>query len=174
MAELSLAAKIEALLFASAEPMTATSLARATQEKPGAIAQALALLRDQKDRGIVVAEDNNRYYLVTNPMAASVVSTLETEPPTRDLSAAAIETLAIIAYRGPITKNFIDQQRGVSSESIIRSLLARDLIAEHDRTTEPGRPIRYRTTSTFLAYFGLTSLKDLPSLPKDPEPAHAR
>jgi segregation and condensation protein B len=80
------------------------------------------------------------------------------------LSKAALETLAIIAYRQPITRAGIEAIRGVNSDSVVRSLLAKGLIEERGRADLPGRPLLYGTTSDFLAYFGLESLEQLPPI----------
>src|SRR5699024_10730796 len=83
------------------------------------------------------------------------------------MSQAALETLAIIAYRQPITKVEIEELRGVNSDHAVRSLVQRSLIESSGRKDAPGRPYFFKTTTAFLTYFGLSSLNDLPALPDD-------
>jgi len=120
-------------------------------------------------RGIRVQRHRQRVRFVTAPEAASVVRAfLGLEAKVR-LSRAALETLAIIAYRQPITRPEIDAIRGVSSDGVVRSLLEKGLIEEVGRAQAPGRPILYGTTPRFLELVGLTSLEDLPPLQEDAE-----
>ena len=92
-------------------------------------------------------------------------------PESNTLSPAALETLAIIAYNQPITRAEIDEMRGVNNVHMIRKLLAKGLIKEVGKSTMPGRPNQYGTTSEFLDYFGLSSIKELPLIVKEEEPA---
>ena len=92
-------------------------------------------------------------------------------PESNLLSQSALETLAIIAYNEPITRGKVDEMRGVESSFVIRKLLAKGLIKEVGKSTMPGRPNLYGTTSEFLDYFGLSSIKELPLIVKEEEPA---
>ena len=175
MAELPLAAIVEAVLFSAGQPLSVSALAKATGAKPDAVRSALAELKNSlTHRGINLAEQNGTYQLVTSPVAAAAVAASKGQTPARDLSGAALETLGLLAYRGPLTKHQLDAYRGVLSESILRALQSRELVCEYDRSSEPGKPIRYHVTHEFLAIFGLTSLSDLPSLPDNQEVSHAR
>jgi segregation and condensation protein B len=95
----------------------------------------------------------------------SLVRRFLQEETNSELSKPALETLAIVAYRGPVTKSQIEAIRGVASETMLRNLLARGLILEAGKSQEPGRPIRYAISHSFLQHFGLTSAAELPPLP---------
>lgn len=168
-----LAAALEALLFVSAEPLTARELAELTgwdEEHVQAAADMLAArLADDGASGICLVRVNNGYQLATKPQLASILARLSAPKPPPPLSRAALETLAIIAYKQPITRAEIDFLRGVRSESAVHSLQERELIEEAGRAEGPGRPILYKTTAKFLHWCGLNSLADLPPLPEGRE-----
>jgi segregation and condensation protein B len=127
----------------------------------------------EERRGVQIIEVNNCYQLCTRPEHYEYIEKL-VKPQTRQgLSQAALETLAIIAYKQPITKAQVDYIRGVKSEGCIARLVEKDLIYEADRMEGPGRPILYRTTDIFLKLFGLKSLKELPVLKEFSEEAEA-
>jgi segregation and condensation protein B len=107
---------------------------------------------------------NDQYRLVTKSELAPDVESYAHSPFTQKLSRAAVETLAIVAYRQPITRMGIDEIRGVSSITMLQKLLARDLIREIGRLEAPGRPVLYGVTDYFMDYFGLKSLEDLPNI----------
>ena len=107
---------------------------------------------------------NDQYRLVTKAELAPDVEAYAHSPFTKKLSRAAVETLAIVAYRQPITRMGIDEIRGVSSITMLQKLLARDLIREVGRLEAPGRPVLYGVTDYFMDYFGLKSLEDLPNI----------
>ena len=107
---------------------------------------------------------NDQYRLVTKSELAPDVESYAHSPFTQKLSRAAVETLAIVAYRQPITRMGIDEIRGVSSITMLQKLLARDLIREVGRLEAPGRPVLYGVTDYFMDYFGLKSLEDLPNI----------
>jgi segregation and condensation protein B len=151
---------IEALLFVAGEPVTITQLARAIELPADSVELALSY----GGRGIRLQRDGERVQLVSAPEAAAAVARfLGVEASTR-LSPAALEVLAIVAYRQPLTRAQIEAIRGVDSSGVVRALLARDLISEAGRLESVGRPILYATTSLFLQQFGLTSLNDLPPI----------
>lgn len=116
------------------------------------------------DRGIRIDFLGNRFKLTTKYEHRQYYQKLIENPETNSLSQAALETLAIIAYNEPITRIEIDKLRGVSTTQMIRKLVAKGFIKEVGRSELPGRPILYETTSEFLDYFGLSTIKDLPDM----------
>ncbi|MCS6840206.1 MAG: SMC-Scp complex subunit ScpB [Roseiflexus sp.] len=163
---------IEALLFVAGEPVTVTELARVLDLPPDAVEQALDdLAAACAGRGVRLQRDADRVQMVSAPEAAAVIERFLGAPTPIRLSTAALETLTIIAYRQPITRAQIEAIRGVDSSSVLRALMARDLIAEGGRLETVGRPILYVTTAEFLRQFGLSSLADLPPLELPEAPA---
>ncbi len=162
---LGLAAQIEALLFISGEPLGIDELARALERPAGEVAAALdALAESCAERGVRVQRHEGRAQLVSAPEAAgSIIRLIGGAAPQR-VSGAALEVLAIIAYRQPITRAQIEAVRGVDSGGVIRVLLGRELIAETGRLESVGRPILYGTTADFLRQFGIGCLAELPPL----------
>lgn len=120
-----------------------------------------------EDRGLKLERFNNNYKLVTKKEHADFYKSLVDEEVNDTLSPAALETLAIIAYNGPITRVMVDEIRGVGSIYVIRKLVLKNLIKEVGKSELPGRPILYGVTDQFLDYFGLKSLDDLPEINKD-------
>lgn len=120
--------------------------------------------RDNPDSAIELRDNDQIYRLVTKSELAEVIKRYFEAPLSTSLSNASLETLAIIAYKQPITRVEIDQVRGVNSTGSIQRLLVRDLIQEQDRKDEAGRPILYGTTNSFLNYFNLKTIQDLPQL----------
>ena len=116
------------------------------------------------DRSIRIDFLGNRFKLTTKYEHRQYYQKLIENPETNSLSQAALETLAIIAYNEPITRIEIDKLRGVSTTQMIRKLVAKGFIKEVGRSELPGRPILYETTSEFLDYFGLSTIKDLPDM----------
>lgn len=137
------------------------SLVTATQIRE-AMDQIAAELKAADD-GILLIEGNNGYRIVTNPRFARWVRILRQEPPPVKLSQSAIETLAVIAYRQPVTRGEIETIRGVSAEAGINKLLEREMIYVVGRADTPGRPIQYGTTDQFLEFVGIKSLDELPA-----------
>ena len=171
--EFSLAAKIEAMLFVSAEPVPVAQLAQALDVTPSVIERGLKELDDSfLTRGLRLQRNAGRVQLTTAPELASIVEHFLGLEATTHLSRAALETLAIIAYQQPVTRPQVDSIRGVNSDAMMKSLLSKGLILESGRTDGPGRPILYSTTPEFLQHFGLNSLMELPPLaaPVEPEP----
>jgi segregation and condensation protein B len=176
MAELSLSSRLGAVLFVASEPLSLPRLAGATEADEADVAQALTALQVALEpAGLALAEHQGTYRLVTLPAAAAVVRRFLQDESRSELSRPALETLAIVAYRGPITKAGIEAVRGVASDTMVRNLLARGLITEAGKSTEPGHPLQYAVSHAFLQHFGLTSTADLPPLPDAPagEEAHA-
>lgn len=116
-------------------------------------------------RGIQITEVAGAFQLTTLPEHAPYFERLAHSPQQATLSQAALETLAIVAYKQPITRVLIEEVRGVKSERAINTLVSKQLIKEVGRAEGPGRPILFGTTKDFLEYFGLRSLKDLPPPP---------
>jgi segregation and condensation protein B len=155
---------LESLIFVSDRIVTAAQLARAMKTR-AAVVRALAaeLMEDYRGRGIELVEVAGGYLLRSAPECAAFVREFVAQKPVR-LTRAQLETLALVSYRQPITRPEVDDVRGVDSGSAMRVLLERNLIKLLGRKDEPGRPLLYGTTSHFLEFFGMQSLKDLPTL----------
>ncbi len=115
------------------------------------------------DQGLLLIEGSNGYRLATQPRFARWVRILRAEPPPLKLSQSSVETLAIVAYRQPVTRGEIETVRGVSAEAGVNKLLERELIYVVGRADLPGRPIQYGTTDNFLEFVGIKSLDELPA-----------
>jgi len=115
------------------------------------------------DSEVILIEGHNGWRLVTQPRFAKWVRLLRNEPPPVRLTGSALETMAVIAYRQPVTRAEIEQIRGVSAEAGLAKLLERDLVYVVGRADQPGRPIQYGTTDAFLEFVGIKSLDELPS-----------
>ena len=161
-------ARIEALLFVAPGPVEIARLGAALGLNPSQVESGLEALRATYiGRGLSLQRHRNKVQLTTtNALAQDVERFLELESSTR-LTKAALEVLAVIAYQQPTTRPYVDDIRGVNSESVLRTLLRHGLIEEVGRSDAPGRPILYATTPDFLAYFGLGSLEELPPLDPD-------
>lgn len=157
-------ARIEALLFVASAPATVTQIGEALSIPIKTVETALIELQKEYEnkRGIALQEHNGRYQLTTAPNFAKDIEKFLGIESTARLSRAGVETLAIIAYKQPITRPGIDSIRGVSSDGVIKSLLSKGLIQEVGRTDGPGRPILFSTAVEFLQHFGLNSLEQLP------------
>ncbi len=165
---LPLEARLEALLFVSPEPVTARRLAQVLGVPLKEVEAALARLAIALEgRGIRLERHRERWQLISAPEMGPLVEGFLSLEATSRLTQAALETLAIIAYRQPITRPQVDAIRGVNSDGVLRSLLSKGLIEEVGRAEGPGRPILYGTTALFLELFGLPSLDALPPLEED-------
>jgi segregation and condensation protein B len=170
-AELTLAARIEALLFVSSEPVLISQIAIALDVNPTIIERGLKELEEAlADRGLRLQRHAGRVQLTTVPDATPLIEKYLGLDATTHLSRAALETLAIIAYQQPCTRPQIDSIRGVNSDAMLKSLLNKGLILETGRTDGPGRPILYSTSPEFLQHFGLSSISELPPLAPAAEP----
>lgn len=159
---------LEALLFVTGEPAPLARLATALAVAPERVEAALNQLAQQcEGRGMRVQRHRDAVQLVSAPEAADAIETFLGLDLTTKLSRAALETLAIIAYRQPITRPQIDAIRGVNSDGVMRTLLNRGLLEEVGRLEQAGRPILYGTTFEFLQYFGLSDLSQLPPLEEE-------
>lgn len=158
---------LEALLFVAEEPLPLSRLQEVLADEDPAATETsireLALSLEDVGRGLMVQEIAGGFRLTTRPEANAWVQRLQLVKPAR-LSRAALETLAIIAYKQPITKAEVEAVRGVAVDGVVRTLLERDLIRMLGRKAEAGRPIVYGTSQGFLEHFGLKELGDLPSL----------
>jgi segregation and condensation protein B len=160
---LSLVSRLEALLFVADEPtpirQLATALGLDEQDIDAALKQLAGLCHA---RGVRLQRDDRRVQFVTAPEAAADVQRFLGLEDSATLSAASLEALALVAYHQPVTRAQIDAVRGVSSDSVLRTLLARGLIKAQGRLNQAGRPIIYGTTFEFLQHFGLTDIQELP------------
>ena len=160
-------ASVEALLYASGEPITVRSLKKAIPEAPELIAGALSSLKklyDQGGRGLQIVEVAGGWQITTRPEFHERVGRLFDSPRPARLSIQALETLAVIAYRQPTTIPEIMELRGIHSAGVVRTLLERKLVKIVGRKKVVGHPLLYGTTKEFLVRFGLKNLKDLPQL----------
>jgi len=166
-----LKAVVEGLLFASGdEGMTFKQLSKILDVTVSAADQLIEELKsdyEHTDRGLMIMKDNDVIHLTTKPEHSGYFKKLLETPQSSRLSQAALEALAIIAYRQPITRTEIEEIRGVKSDGPVQTLLNRSLIEEMGRKETVGRPTLFRTTKDFLTFFGLTSLEELPPLPED-------
>jgi len=160
---------IEAILFASGEPVRLARIAAVLGTDESVIEDIADKLRDELSfnrRGIRLVKLEDSLQLCSSPEFAEYIRlTLETRKPPQ-LSQPALEILSIVAYFGPVTKQYVEQIRGVDSSYTISTLQDRGLLESCGRLSAPGRPMLYRTTHTFLRTFGLSSLRELPELPE--------
>ncbi len=159
---------IEALIFASDGPLPPRKiveiLPHLTERLVRRAVEELNAAYRQTERTFVIEEVAGGFRFFTLPEFEPFLKKLYANRNQQRLSQKALETLAIIAYRQPITRQEIEEIRGVSADGVIRTLLARNLITIAGRAEAPGSPFLYKTTKTFLEYFGLNSLNDLPKL----------
>lgn len=159
-----IAAIIEAMIFVAPEPPSITELAAGAELDVQDIERGLEVLHQARDRGLVVQRNGDRVTIGTAPrLAVHIRRFLGLDREAR-ISSAAMETLAIIAYRQPVTRSEIEAVRGVDCSGVIATLHARNLIEPVSRRPTIGNPIQYGTTGDFLKHFGLSSLAELPSL----------
>ncbi len=163
----SLRGALEAMLLVSSDPVSAPALASILSITPGECASLLAELQveyQEKNRGIQLREVAGGWRLFTHPAFHEQVEALVLSWDTQRLSQAALETLAVIAYHQPVTREMVKGIRGVNSDGVISSLVDKGLVRELGRDPQHGQAIIYGTTSAFLEKFGLRSTKDLPDL----------
>jgi len=162
---------LEAYLFVAAEPVTAADIAKSLSYHPDdvtAVLEELVCDYIARDGGLQIVRLAGGYQMATREEHAEDIARL-LDPPGKAhrLSKPAMETLAIVAYRQPVTLAELESVRGVASDGVLRTLLDKKMIFEHSRKQVPGRPILYATTPDFLHYFGLNSLENLPALDID-------
>ena len=168
-----LGAFLEALLFIAERPLTSAELAELSGIPLARAEAALATLADDlaaDHRGIRLQRMDKAWQLATSPEVGERLAAYAAREEAR-LTPAALEALAVVAYRQPCTRGEVERVRGVDSDYVLRSLLHRRLVVEMGRRDTPGRPILYGTTFAFLERFGLTSLDDLPPMEVDTPPA---
>lgn len=158
---------LEALLLVSSDPVSASTLAQALGIAPGEAASLLAELKveyEEANRGFQLREVAGGWRLFTHPAYHDQVEAFVLSWDTQKLSQAALETLAVIAYHQPVTRETVKGIRGVNSDGVISSLVDKGLVREMGRDPQRGQAILYGTTNAFLEKFGLRSTKDLPDL----------
>lgn len=158
---------IESMLFVWGEPLNVKDIADIFNVDKSEIYECCRELQDeyeQEGRGIVIREVNKCFQFVTRSENLDYIERLCTPVKHKKLSQSALETLAIIAYKQPVTKGEIEAVRGIRCDRVIEGLTKRNLIAEVGRSDSVGRPILYGTTDDFLRYFGFKTLKELPEI----------
>lgn len=162
-----LAGAVEAMLFVTDEPVGVLTFADMLEADPALIQEVLEELQrslEEENRGIQLREVAGGWRLYSHPRYHELIEKYVLSWDTRKLSQAALETLAVVAYCQPITRNGVASVRGVSSDSSINSLVEKGLLREAGTQDSPGNPTLYATTRTFLEKFGLRSVADLPDL----------
>ncbi len=161
---------VEALLFASGEPVTAEKLGEAIPLQTYLVEDLLRQMKEEYDRpesGLQLLQLEDRWQLATKDQFAQPIKTLLDKKKNTPLSQAAMEVLAIIAYNQPVSRSFIEQVRGIDSSTLVTRLAERGLVEEAGRLDLPGRPIAFKTTDTFLRTFGIENISQLPRLHED-------
>jgi segregation and condensation protein B len=153
---------LTALLFVADEPLELSLLARLLDVRPAEVERAAEALRAEPPAGLIVQRDGRRITLASAPDSADYVRRLRGTAGPQRLSRAALEVLAIVAYRQPATRAEIEAIRGVNSDHALETLVVRGLVTEVGRRESLGRPALFGTTLDFLALAGLSSLDDLP------------
>ena len=161
--------RIEAILFVAGDAVPVRDLARALQIGEGELDAVLCEMKDEYDyeqRGFLIKRFGNNVQLATRPLYSEDVVRLLQPVQEQSLSQAAMETLAVVAYRQPVTRAEVEQIRGVKCDYSLQSLTMKGMIEEAGRKDTIGRPILYRTTDRFLSHFGIRNLEELPPLPE--------
>lgn len=156
---------VEGILFAAGEPVKSAQLAVALETDTKSIDEAVRELKDEYNdshRGFTIIDIDDGYQICSRPEYYSYIQVILGEQRRQALSNAAMETLAIIAYKQPITKSGIEYIRGINSDGAVNRLVERGLVEERGRLNAPGRPILFGTTVDFLRCFGLNNLSELP------------
>ena len=172
----SLKGRIEAILFVAGEAVAVRDLARALQTGEKEIRETINNLKDEYDfeqRGFILKRFGDKVQLATRPMYSGDVVRLLQPVQQQSLSQAAMETLAVVAYKQPVTRAEVEQIRGVKCDYSLQSLMLKGLIREAGRKDTIGRPILFCTTDEFLSHFGLEDLNGLPPMPQ-PEDAEKK
>ncbi len=167
MEKINIQCAIEGILFAAGEPVKAAKLAAVLNTDIETVTEAVKLLKysyDTEMRGVMIIDIDDGYQICSRPEYYVYIQEILGEQRRQALSNAAMEALAIVAYKQPITRGQVEFIRGVNSDGAINRLVERDLIEETGRLDAPGRPILYSTTQNFLRCFGLNSPKDLPEV----------
>ena len=157
----------ESMMFVWGQPLEAKAAAdvfNITKQEAYDLFKELQEEYEQEGRGIVIREMNNAFQFVTLEENADYIERLCTPVKARKLSQSALEVLAIVAYKQPVTKGEIEAIRGIKCDRVMEGLMKKDLVCEKGRSDAVGRPILYGTTDTFLKNFGFSSLKELPPI----------
>jgi len=165
----SLKGRIEAILFVAGEPVSIRDLAKALRIGEKEVKEALKMIGSEYDyeqRGFLLKRFGDKVQLATRPLYSEDVLRLLQPVQQQSLSQAAMETLAVVAYKQPVTRAEVEQIRGVKCDYSLQSLMMKGLIQEAGRKDTIGRPILYATTDMFLSHFGIQGLEDLPPLPE--------
>lgn len=160
---------LEALLFASGEPVSAKDMAKVLQlpeETCTYLAKRIQAKLEKDERGISVLQLEDRFQMATSPRCYPAIELLYQQQSKIKLTDVQLETLAIIVYQQPVTRQEVNDIRGVQSDAVVQRLIQMDLVEEAGRLKAPGRPILLKTTDTFLKAFKLSSVEDLPKLPE--------
>ncbi len=158
---------LQAVLFASGEPISVDRLSAIFDEKPEKTEETLKLLKkrlEEQKSGIILLRLKNAYQLASDEEYAPYIKKAFDIKRKAPLSPAALEVLAVVAYNEPITKAFVEQVRGVDCSGVMTSLVEKGLIEERGRLELPGRPLLYGTTKNFLRCFKISDLSELPPL----------
>lgn len=161
---------VEAVLFASGEPMSIERLAQTFEITPEKIVKTVESLAEEyanNGSSIVIVRLENTYQMATDEKYAEYIKKAFDIRRRTPLSSAALEVLAVVAYNQPVTKSFIEQVRGVDCSGVVSTLVEKGLIEEQGRLELPGKPLLYGTTKNFLRCFGISDLSELPELPKN-------
>ncbi len=159
--------KIEAILFSASEPISKEKFLKAFGIERTLLMQVIEFLMERyntPDSGIQLVEIADGYQILTKPHYVDILEKFFGNRKISKLSVPALEALAIIAYKQPVTRQEIEEIRGVNCDGVIKTLLDRELINKRGHAELPGRPSLYYSTKKFLNYFKITSLKELPSI----------
>ena len=163
----SMKSALESMLFVWGQPLdvkAAADVLNADRQEVYDCFRELQREYEQEGRGIVIREVNQSFHFVTREENADYIERLCTPVKVRKLSQSALEVLAIVAYKQPVTKGEIEAIRGIKCDRVMDGLIRKDLVCEKGRSDSVGRPILYGTTDTFLENFGFSSLKELPPI----------
>lgn len=158
---------LEAVLFASGEPIETARLAESVGTEEKIISSMVKLLNERYSDyggGLCIKKLENCYQMCTREEFSANIRTALERKRSAPLSSAGMEALTVIAYNQPVSKSFVENVRGIDSSSVINNLVEKGLVEEAGRLDVPGKPVIYRTTPVFLRTFGLSSLADLPVL----------
>ena len=161
---------LEAILFASGDPIELSKLATAVEEEEELVGTLLGKIKEKYnaiDSGVSLVQLDHSFQICTKPIYADAIKAALELKRNTPLTNAAMEVLAIIAYNQPVTRSFVEQIRGVDSSQTVNSLVEKELVEEAGRLDLPGRPISYQTSLSFLRTFGMKSIEELPPLPPE-------
>lgn len=174
MIQSELCQSLEALIFAAGEPLPrqrACELLSCTAEEADTAVAELSASLAERGSALTVLTLDDCWQMATRPPFASKIRAMLEILKNTPLSTAAFEVLAVVAYNQPVTRSFVEQVRGVDCSGVLSSLVEKGLVEEQGRLELPGRPLVYGTTKQFLRCFGMSSIADLPPLPKEESPA---